>query len=69
MKTVAQVSKELNVSVGMVYREINRRRLSCYRIGGAIRISCEQLQTYLQLAEIRIHSTPSDFKHVKRIGG
>lgn len=69
MFTVQEVAKQLKVSAGMVYREINRRRLSCYRIGGAIRISGEHLQAYLQLAEAQIQIAPSTFKHVKKIGG
>jgi excisionase family DNA binding protein len=69
MFTVAEVAEKLKVSAGMVYREINRRRLSCYRIGGAIRVSTEQLQAYLQLAENQIQIAPSTFKHVKKIGG
>jgi excisionase family DNA binding protein len=69
MMTVQEVAASLKVSAGMIYREIYRRRLSCYRIGGAIRISAEHLQAYLQLAESQIQIAPSTFKHVKRIGG
>lgn len=69
MFTVKEVADKLRVSVGMVYREIERRRLSCYRIGGAIRVSCEQLQSYLQQAEEQVQIAPATFKHVKRIGG
>lgn len=69
MLTVREVANELKVSTGIIYREISRRRLSHYRIGGAIRISCEQLQAYLQLAENAIKAAPSTFRHVKKIGG
>jgi excisionase family DNA binding protein len=69
MFTVAEIAEKLKVSAGMIYREINRRRLSCYRIGGAIRVSTEHLQAYLQLAESQTQVAPSTFKHVKKIGG
>lgn len=69
MMSVAQVSRLLNVSPGIIYREINRRRLSCYRIGGAIRVSNQQLRDYLEHAESSVHAAPATFKHVKRIGG
>lgn len=69
MMTVAQVGRLLNVSPGIIYKEINRRRLSCYRIGGAIRISDQQIREYLDHAERNAHVAPATFKHVKKIGG
>ena len=46
MKTVSQVAKGLNVSIGLVYGLIRKRELRAYRIASAIRISDEDLNDY-----------------------
>ena len=47
MLTVKTIAERLGVSSGLIYREIAECRLSSYRIGGAIRVSEEQLAAYL----------------------
>jgi len=68
MKTVGETAKALRVSIGVIYREIARKRLSCYRIGGAIRISEEQLQDYLNASAVGT-TRAIHYQHVKKIGG
>ena len=67
--TVRQVAERLTVSNNVVYREIARRRLRCYHIGGSIRISDAHLQEYLDDSETGAKSAPREFKHVRKIGG
>jgi excisionase family DNA binding protein len=45
--TVSEISKRLRVSARHVYSLVQSGKLPAYRIGSAIRISEEQLQTYL----------------------
>lgn len=67
MFTVKEIAAQLNVSLGIVYKEIALRRLRCYRIGAAIRISPEQLADYLDGSNTT--PAPKHYKHVRRIGG
>ncbi|EMI19561.1 hypothetical protein RMSM_03521 [Rhodopirellula maiorica SM1] len=38
----------MNVSLSLIYKLINQGLLSCYRFGSAIRVSDEQLKSYLE---------------------
>lgn len=67
--TVRDVAERLSVSLSVVYREVTARNLSCYRIGGAIRISEQQLADYLANAESNVVPAPAEFKHVRLLGG
>ncbi len=67
MHTVKVIAEKLNVSLGIVYKEIALRKLRCYRIGAAIRISPEQLQEYLEGSSTS--PAPKQYKHVRRVGG
>jgi excisionase family DNA binding protein len=64
---VKEVAAELNVCLGAVYKAIAQRKLACHRFGGAIRISPEELQEYIEAS--RLAPTPKQYKHVRRIGG
>lgn len=44
---VNDIAKLLKVSLSLVYRLVERGELQSYRIGGAVRISKEQLEAYL----------------------
>jgi excisionase family DNA binding protein len=68
-KTVRQVADILSVSTNVVYREIQRRRLACYHVGGVYRISDAQLEDYLAESELGTELQPREFKHVLRLGG
>jgi excisionase family DNA binding protein len=68
-KTVRQVADILSVSTNVVYREIQRRRLACYHVGGVYRISGAQLEDYLAESELGTEIQPREFKHVMKIGG
>jgi excisionase family DNA binding protein len=51
---VCEAAKELNCSPSLVYHAIAQGRLRCHRLGnrqGAIRISQEHLQAFLQSTE------------------
>ena len=68
-KTVRQVADILSVSTNVVYREIARRRLACYNVGGVYRISDAQLEDYLAESELGTEIQPREFKHVLTLGG
>lgn len=45
---VSDVAKRLSLSQSMVYELVERRRISHHKIGGAIRISEDQLREFLE---------------------
>jgi excisionase family DNA binding protein len=47
MLTPNQVAERLAISLSKVYALIDQGVIGCYRIGGSIRVSEEQLNTYL----------------------
>lgn len=47
MLNVREVAKRLSLSPSKVYRLIEKRELSHHRIGGAIRVTEEQIAEYL----------------------
>lgn len=54
--TVKQAAKQMSVSTKTVYRLFNRGKLTKVKIGGATRISAEELLAYLRsigLKEVR----------------
>lgn len=57
MKTVEETARALRVSSRLVYKLVETGKISAYRIGSAIRISDEQLQSYLRGCEG--HTAPS----------
>ena len=66
LMTVKTISKRLMCSVAHVYALIDARELLCYKIGlgsqGGIRISEEQLKTYLESK--RVYEKVA-LKHIK----
>lgn len=48
MMSVKEVSARLSVSISKVYKLVEKRELAYHRIGGAIRISEDQIREYLQ---------------------
>ena len=66
MFTVKEISKMLNVSLGVVYKAIASERLSHHRFGNAIRISREQLDEWLDQTrtEAGNPSLPIGTKHL-----
>jgi excisionase family DNA binding protein len=48
MMTVKQLAKQLNISADKAYDLIGARKIEYHKIGGAIRISEEQLAVYLE---------------------
>lgn len=47
MLTVKEVASRLRISTGAVYKAVSENSLNHYRIGSAIRISEDQLQSWL----------------------
>lgn len=47
LMTPKQVAERLAISLSKVYALIEKGVIGCYRIGGSIRVSEEQLNTYL----------------------
>lgn len=48
MLTVKQVAERLRISLSSAYQLIESLKISYHRIGGAIRVSEEQLKEYLE---------------------
>lgn len=51
MLTIKQAAERLNVSIGLVYKLVNKGQLRAYRIASALRISEEELDEYLRRNE------------------
>ncbi len=71
MFSVHQISKRLGVSLACVYALVESKALAHYRIGmgrGTIRISEDQLQTYLgkheQKSSVKAPAAPVKLKHL-----
>ena len=52
LMTVKEVQQKLNVSRALVYRLVERGELACHRIGKSIRISQEDLETFLRQSKV-----------------
>lgn len=68
MLTVRDVARKLNLSRSSIYELINRGRLTCHRVGcgrGVIRISEDDLQTYLTSCRSEPVAKPSVASRVK----
>ena len=72
--TVQEVARELQISASLVYQLVERRRLTCHRIGkgrGAIRVHVDDLADYLRGCRVeREQRTPRTsrrkLRHVDR---
>ena len=67
MFTVKQVAKQLNLSIGAVYKAIQNGSLEHFRFGSAIRITQEQLTEYLDQTRVIAQTDtfrPTRFKHL-----
>ena len=65
MLTVPEVAERLRVAVSTVYSLVETGKLQAYRVGahdGAIRVSEEQFQTYLEACRSLPHSDVSATK-------
>jgi len=62
LKTIAETAELLGVSHDFIRREITANRISVYRIRGAIRISNEDLNEYLE----RHHQVSAESVEPKR---
>lgn len=63
MLTVPEIAERLRVAVSTVYALVELGKLQAFRIGpndGAIRVSEEQLETYLNTCRSLPHSEPAD---------
>lgn len=67
MLTVPEVAERLRVAVSTVYALVESGKLQAFRIGphdGAIRVSEEQLEAYLNACRSLPHSIANDSDHV-----
>lgn len=67
MNTVAEIAKRLRVSTRHVYCLVEQGTLPAYKIGSAIRISEEQLQSYLENSRHAPHgdAQPTKLRRLK----
>ena len=54
MLTIEQVAELFNVSKSSMYRLIDSRKIPCYKIGGLLRFTEDDINTYLEEHRINI---------------
>lgn len=67
MLTIKQVAEHLSLSIGAVYKAINRGELEHHRFGSSIRVTDEQLEDFIQETRVRSKPAPIQVKEFRHL--
>ena len=63
--TIREVADRLSISQSLAYRLVAEGKIRAYRIGGAVRVSEDQLSEYLSSCEVSGERTPPSSRSLK----